>query len=257
VVDVLGSMPTQHVVAMLQGSPPKRAVAALLSMPRDRIDRLLVAMDGRLLARMLIAADPERLAVLLSHLDDQRLAAELALLPLGEAAGVMAALPPDRATAQLDHISTEHLAMLLDAMPRPQRRRLVEVMDELRLAELRRVGYEKSVIDSLRRTSANLSWVPDDHGSNMFAGVMHRLFGISMCYADDGPLQSAAVVAAHHIFAGEQVHGLLIVTNAAPSPETVELIRDSRSAGLSELVVTWDPEDNHGVLARALVRLAG
>ncbi|WP_199515024.1 magnesium transporter MgtE N-terminal domain-containing protein [Nucisporomicrobium flavum] len=250
-------MPTQHVVAMLGNSPPQRAVGVLLSMPRDRIDALLAAMDGRLIAKLLIAADPEKRAALLSHLDDARLAAELALLPLVEAAAVMAALPAARARPQLDRVTSEHLAMLLDAMPGPQRRRLVDVLDPLRLSDLRRVAYEKRVIESLRRTAAGLQWVPGDYGSNLLAGVFHRLFGVSLCYVDCGPLQPAAVVAAHEVFAARQVHGLLIVTNAMPSVQAGELVTDPRYGGTPALVVTWDPDDNDGVLGRALVRLAG
>jgi hypothetical protein len=242
---------------MLQESSPQRAVGVLLALPRDRIDRLLAEMDGRLLARMLIAADPGRRASLLSHLDDRRLAAELALLPMAEAAGVVAALPPERATAQLDRVPAEHLAMLLGAMPDPHRRRLVGAMDPLLVADLRRVGFERSVIESLRRTSVNLSWVPDDYGSNLFAGILHRLLGISLCYVDDGEMSSAGVVSAQRAFAYRQVHGVLVVTNAAPTLEAVTLVHDPRYAGLPALVVTWDPDDDDGMLARALVRLAG
>ncbi|MFI7602580.1 magnesium transporter MgtE N-terminal domain-containing protein [Actinoplanes sp. NPDC049681] len=250
-------MPTGHVVTMLNASPPQRAVGVLLAMPRDRIDALLAAMDGRLIARMLIAAEPERRAALLGHLDDARLAAELALLPLTEAAAVLAALPATRARPQLDRVTSENLAMLLDAMPGPQRRRLVDVLDPLRLADLRRVAYEKKVIESLRRTAAGLHWVPDDPGSNLLAGVMHRLFGISLCYVDRGSLQSAAVAAAQRVFADQQVHGLLLVTNAAPSVQATEMLTGSDHGGTPTLVVTWDPDDNDGVLGRALVRLAG
>jgi len=170
-------MPTDHVVAMLSASPPQRAAGVLLAMPKDRIDRLLAAMDGRLIARMLIAAEPAKRAALLTHLDDTRLAAELALLPLVEAAAVLAGLPSERTNAQLDRFSSEHLAMLLAALPTPQRRRLVEVIDPRRLADLRRVGYEKAVVEALRRTAANLQWVPDDTGTNLFAWVFHRVFG--------------------------------------------------------------------------------
>jgi hypothetical protein len=254
---VLGQMPTSHVVAMLTASPPQRAAAVLLSMPGDRIDHLLAAMGGRLIARMLIAAEPAKRSALLTHLDDARLAAELALLPLVEAAGVLGALPTERASAQLDRVSTEQLGMLLDAMPSPQRRRLVDVLDPLRLADLRRVGYEKAVIESLRRTAASLQWVPDDHGANLFAGVFHRLFGISLCYVDDGTLPSRSVVAAHQVFAAEQVHGLLLVSNAQPSIEAYEMVADPRYTRTPAMVVTWDPDDNDGVLGRALVRLAG
>ncbi|PRY29627.1 magnesium transporter MgtE N-terminal domain-containing protein [Pseudosporangium ferrugineum] len=250
-------MPTEHVVTMLTASPPQRAVGVLLAMPRDRIDALLAAMDGRLIAKMLIAAEPERRAALLHHLDDARLAAELALLPLVEAAAVLAALPAERARPQLERVTSENLAMLLDAMPGPQRRRLVDVLEPMRLADLRRVAYEKSVIESLRRTAAGLHWVPDDHGSNLLAGVLHRLFGVSLCYVDSGPLRSTAVVAAQRVFAGQQVHGLLIVTNAVPSVRAVELVTDPRYGGAPALVVSWDADDNDGVLARALVRLAG
>jgi len=169
----------------------------------------------------------------------------------------VAALPPERATAQLDRVSPEHLAVLLGAMPGPQRGRLVDAMDPLRRADLRRVGFEKSVIESLRRASVNLSWVPDDYGSNLFAGILHRLLGISLCYVDDGEMPSAAVVSAQRAFACQQVHGVLVVTNAAPSLEAVTLVHDARYAGLPALVVTWDPGDDDGVLARALVRLAG
>ncbi|MEV8504112.1 hypothetical protein AB0368_04665 [Actinoplanes sp. NPDC051475] len=250
-------MPTEHVVTMLTASPPQRAVGVLLAMPRDRIDALLAAMDGRLIAKMLIAADPERRAALLSHLDDARLAAELALLPLAEAAAVLAALPATRARPQLDRVTSVHLAMLLDAMPGPQRRRLVDVLDPLRLADLRRVAYEKRVIESLRRTAAGLHWVPDDQGSNLLAGVMHRLFGVSVCYVDSGPLQSTAVAAAQQVFAEQQVHGLLLVTNATPSVQAAEMVTGPEHDGTPTLVVTWDPDDNDGVLGRALVRLAG
>jgi hypothetical protein len=250
-------MPTEHIVRMLAATPPQRAVGVLLAMPRDRIDRLLAAMDGRHIAQLLISADPARRRVLLGYLDDARLAAELALLPMAEAAAVMAALPPDRATAQLDRVSSEHLVLLLDAMPGPQRRRLVDVLDPLRLADLRRVGYEKSVIEALRRTSANLSWVPDDYGSNLFAGVFHRLFGISLCYVDRGALQCAAVNSAQRVFGREQVHGLLVVSNAAPTDEATALTVDPRYAMTPAMVITWDPEHNEGALGRALVRLAG
>lgn len=250
-------MPTKHVVAMLSASPPERAVMALLAMPKDRIDKLLAAMDGRLIAKLLIAADPGRRAALLGHLDDARLAAELTLLPMVEAAAVLAALPPERARPQLDRVSADHLGMLLEAMPGPQRRRLVAVLAPERLHDLRRVGYEKAVIEALRRTSASLRWVPDDEGSNLLAGVFHRLFGVSMCYVDDGLLQSAAVVGAQRAFAAQQVHGLLIVTNAQPSVPAVELVTDPRYTGPPALVVTWACDDNDGVLGRALVRLAG
>lgn len=251
---MLGRMPTDHVVAMLNASPPHRAVGALLSMPKDRIDRLLAAMDGRLIARLLVAADPGRRAVLLNHLDDTRLAAELALLPLVEAAGVLAALPSDRASAQLNRVSSEHLAMLLDAMPSPQRQRLVGVLDPLRLADLRRVTYEKAVVESLRRTSARLQWVPDELGTNLFARVFHRVFGISLCYVHSGTLQSQAVSDARDAFAAGRVHGLLLVSNAPPSAAADELLADQR---IPALVVTWAPDGNDGVLGRALVRLAG
>jgi hypothetical protein len=245
-------MPTQHLVTVLDATPPERATQVLLAMPADRVERLIAAMDGRLIARMLIATDPQRRAALLAHLDDTRLAAELALLPLTEAAAVVAALPPDRVTPQLGRVSSEHLAMLLDAMPGPQRRRLVDALDSRRLADLRRVGYEKAVIESLRRTSAHLSWVPDDRGSNLFASVFHRLFGIALCYVDRGWLPATAVPAAQHVFARERVHGVLIISNAPPDRP----VPDSGSERPA-LVVTWDPDDNDGVLGRALVRLAG
>ncbi|WP_143162668.1 magnesium transporter MgtE N-terminal domain-containing protein [Couchioplanes caeruleus] len=249
-------MPTEHVVTMLNATPPQRAVGVLLSMPRDRIDALLGAMDGRLIAKLLIAAEPERRATLLGHLDDARLAAELALLPLVEAAAVLAALPAERARPQLDRVSSEDLAMLLDAMPGPQRRRLVEVLEPMRLAGLRRVAYDKRVVESLRRTAAGLQWVPDDRDSNLLAGVLHRLFGVALRYLDSGRLPPAAVTSAQRAFAAQQVHGLLIVTNALPSVEAEERAADP-DAGIPTLVITWDPDDNDGVLGRALVRLAG
>jgi hypothetical protein len=65
------------------------------------------------------------------------------------------------------------------------------------------------------------------------------------------------VVSAQRAFAQQQVHGVLVVTNAPPSLEAVTLVHDALFAGLPALVVSWDPEDNDGVLARALVRLAG
>jgi hypothetical protein len=254
---VLGSMPTEHVVRMLAATPPDRAVTVLLSMPKDRIDRLLAAMDARRIAELLLAADPGRRRTLLGCLDDSRLAAELALLPMAEAAAVVAALPIDRAVAQLDRVASEHLALLLDAMPGPQRRGLADALDPLRQADLRRVGFEKSVIEALRRTSATLAWVPDDHGSNLFAGVFHRLFGISLCYVDRGVLPSAAVRSAQGVFGREQVHGLLVVTNAVPAQEAEALTADPRRAGAPSVVLTWNPDQNDGALGRALIRLAG
>ena len=250
-------MPTEHVVTMLGAAPPQRAVQVLLAMPRDRITRLIAAMDGRLIAKLLIAADPARRAALLGHLDDTRLAAELALLPMAEAAEVMAALPPDRAEAQLDRVASEHLAVMLDQMPGPARRRLVDVLDPVRLADLRRVTYERSVIDALRRTSANLSWVPEDQGSNLYAGLFHRVFGISLCYLDAGLLHTAAVAAAQQVFRQSGVHGLLVVSNAPPSHESLQLISDPHWSMGPGAVVTWSADDNDGVLGRALVRLAG
>jgi Mg/Co/Ni transporter MgtE len=254
---VLGAMPTEHVVTMLGATPPHRAVQVLLAMPADRIVRLIAAMDGRLIARLLIAADPARRATLLGFLDDTRLAAELALLPLVEAAEVMTALPPDRAGAQLDRVSSEHLSMMLDEMPGPARRRLVDVLDPMRLADLRRVTYERAVIDSLRRTSANLSWVPEDNGSNLYAALFHRVFGISLCYLDSGALPGATVAAAQHAFGQGVVHGLLVVSNAWPSPDSLHQIADQRWSMTPGALVTWNADDNDGVLGRALVRLAG
>ena len=250
-------MPTDHVVTMLKASPPHRAVTVLLSMPKDRIDRLLAAMDAVTIAKMLVAAGPARAAVLLGHLGDERLAAELTILPLAEAAAVLAVLPPDRAEAHLAPVSAENLALLLAAMPQPQRRALTDALGPARRLELRRVGYERAVIESLRRTAATLRWVPDAHGTNLFAGVFHRLFGISLCYVDSGALQSGAVAAAQELFAAEQVHGLLLVSNAPPSVEASDQMLDARYARTPALVVTWDHDDNDGVLGRALVRLAG
>jgi hypothetical protein len=254
---MLGRMPTDQIVTMLKASPPRRAVGVLLAMPKDRIDRLLAAMDGKLVSRLLIAAGPERVGALLHHLGETRLATELALLPMAEAAGLLAALPPAVAGAQLERVTPENLALLLEAMPAAQRRRLTEELEPPRRIELRRVGYERAVIESLRRTAATLRWVPNDHATNLFAGVFHRLFGISLCYVDGGALQSRAVAAAQEIFAAEQVHGLLLVSNAPPSVEASDQILDARYARTPALVVTWDHDDNDGVLGRALVRLAG
>jgi len=250
---MLGSMPTEHVVTMLGASPPQRAVVALLSMPKDRIARLLGAMDGRLIARLLIAADPGRRAGLLRHLDDTRLAAELALLPMIEAASVLAVLPSERARTQLDLVSVEYLGSLLDAMPAPQRRRLAAVLDPRRLADLRRVGFEKAVIESLGRTAAGLRWVPDDPGSNLLAAVFQMLFGVSLCYVDDGPLPAGSVAQARQVFAGRQVDGILIISNGVPCASAAAACHGDTPA----LVATWESGDNDGVLGRALVRLAG
>jgi len=242
-------MPTDHVVTMLRASPPQRAAGVLVAMPKDRITRLLAAMDGRLIARMIVATDPARRLALLGHLDDTRLAAELALLPTVEAAAVLAVLPDDRARPQLARGGPEQLAILLEAVPKAQRARLTALLDPLRETELRRVRYEKSVIDALRGTAASLQWVPDDHGSNLLAGAFHRLCGVALRYVDSGPLPALAVADAYRVFAGLQVHGVLIVTNAEP----VELPAGDPPA----LVVSWGSGDNDGVLGRALVRLAG
>jgi len=254
---MLGSMPTENVVAMLAASPPQRAVVALLSMPKERIARLLGAMDGRLIARLLMAADPGRRASLLRHLDDTRLAAELALLPMIEAASVLAALPPERARTQVDLVSIEYLGTLLDAMPAPERRRLAAVLDPRRLADLRRVGFEKAVIESLGRTAAGLQWVPDDPGSNLIAFVFQRLFGVSLCYVDDGPLPPGPVAQARQVFAGRRVEGILIISNGVPGPPAAELVATACHGDTPALVATWESGDNDGVLGRALVRLAG
>ncbi|RSM71539.1 hypothetical protein DMB66_07480 [Actinoplanes sp. ATCC 53533] len=254
---MLGSMPTEHVVAMLGASPPQRAVMALLSMPKERIARLLGVMDGRLIARLLIAADPGRRASLLRHLDDTRLAAELALLPMIEAASVLAVLPPERARSQLDLVGVEYLGTLLDAMPAAQRRRLAAVLDPRRLPDLRRVGFEKAVIESLGRTAAGLRWVPDEPGSNLIAAVFQRMFGISLCYVDDGPLHPGPVDRARRVFAGRRVDGILIISNGAPSAPAAELVAAVCHGDTPALVATWESGDNDGVLGRALVRLAG
>jgi hypothetical protein len=254
---VLGSQPTAQVVAKLRASPPQRAVTVLLSMPKDRVARLLAAMDGRLIARLLLAADPDRRASLLRHLDDTRLAAELALLPMIEAASVLAALPPERARPQLDRVSTEHLGMLLDAMPASPRRRLAALLDPSRLAGLRRVAFEKAVLSSLGRTAAGLRWLPDDPGSNVLATVFRRLFGVALCYVDEGPLRSGPVRRAREVFAAHQVEGLLIVTNAIPDGPAAEFVARCPQGDLKALVATWESGDNDGVLGRALVRLAG
>jgi hypothetical protein len=254
---VLGRMPTDHVVTMLKASPPKRAVGVLLAMPKDRIDRLLAAMDSRLISRLLIAAGADRVASLVNHLGEARLAAVLADFPLAEAAGLLAALPPQVAGAQLERVNPENLALLLEAMPAAQRSRLTQGLDSSRRQALRRVGYERAVIGSLRRTAATLRWVPGDRETNLLAGVFHRLFGVSLCYVDSGALQSEAIAAAQEVFAAEQVHGLLLVSNAAPSVEASDQILDARYARTPALVVTWDHNDNDGKLGRALVRLAG
>jgi hypothetical protein len=251
-LSVLGAMPTDHVVTMLRASPPQRAAGALLAMPKDRIDRLLAAMDGRLIARLIVATDVDRRVALLNHLDDTRLATELALLPVVEAAAVLAVLPLDRVQPQLDRGSPEHLAVLLEAVPAAQRRRLTAVLDPLRAIALRRVAYEKDVIEALRSTAASLQWVADDHGSNLLAGAFHRLFGVALRFVDTGPLPRMAVVDAYRVFAERRVHGLLIVTNAYPDDDRMTLGQDPVG-----LVVTWASGDNDGVLGRALVRLAG
>ncbi|MFI7539900.1 magnesium transporter MgtE N-terminal domain-containing protein [Actinoplanes sp. NPDC049599] len=250
-------MPTEHVLTMLRATPPRRAVTTLLSMPKDRVVRLLAAMDGRLLARLLLAADPDRRAGLLRHLDDGRLGAELALLPMIEAAAVLAALPAERARQQLGRISPEYLGVLLDILPAAQRRRLVAVLDPGRAADLRRVCFERAVIESLGRTAAALRWLPDDPGCNLLAAVFQRLFGVALCYVDEGPLGCGPVVRARQVFADQRVDGVLIVTNAAPDGSVADLVGCAPQDDLKALVATWESGDNGGVLGRALVRLAG
>ncbi|WP_189080296.1 magnesium transporter MgtE N-terminal domain-containing protein [Mangrovihabitans endophyticus] len=243
-------MPTEHLVTMLAASPPQRAVQVLMSMPVARRGKLLAAMNGPLLARLLLAADADRRAALLTLLDDDRLAAELASLPPADAAAVLAAMPADRTAAQLRRVPSEHLTTLLEAVDSPQREHLVRVLDPERLTDLRRIRYEKAVIESLRRTSAELSWVPQDTGSNLFAVVFQRVFGISLCHVDTPPLPAAAVIMAHQLFAKHRVDGVLAVTNAVAAPFPPLDPPPTH-------VLTWAPDDTDGVLARALVRLAG
>jgi hypothetical protein len=164
---------------------------------------------------------------------------------------------PERVRPQLDRAGPEHLAMLLDVMPAPQRRRLTAVLDPRRLADLRRVGFEKAVLSALGRTAAGLRRLPDDPGSHLLAGVFQRLFGVALCYVDEGPLRSGAVVRARQVFAAQQVEGLLIVTNAIPDGPAAGLVSCDPQGDLKALVATWESGDNGGVLGRALVRLAG
>lgn len=254
---MLGPMPTEHVVSMLNASPPARAAQALLSMPKDRVNRLLAVMDGQLIARMIVGADPARRATLLGYVDDERLATELAKLPMTESAAVYGVLPPDRLKTHLARVPSEELATMLLEMNPDHRRGVVESLDAERLVDLRRVAFEKKVIESLQRTAANLSWVPEDPGSNLFAGAFNRIFGISLCYVDDDDLQAEAVAVAQRTFAHALVHGLLVITNAAPTQEAITLVTRPNPIGPPSLVVTWDPDENDGILARALVRLAG
>ncbi|WP_306207394.1 magnesium transporter MgtE N-terminal domain-containing protein [Actinoplanes sp. RD1] len=248
---MLGSMPTDHVVTMLRAAPPHRAVNALLAMPRDRIERLLGAMDGRLIARLLTAADPARRAALAGHLGDARLGGELALLPPAEAAAVLAVLPDQRAVPLLGRLGADQLGEVLEAMPAAARERLEAALDPQRGPELRRVAYEKRVIETLRRTGAGLQWVPGEAGSHLLTRALHRLFGVSICHVEVPVLPVMALDAARQAFAGHGVRGLLVVTNAGAGGHTVA------AGGAPALVVTWNPGDNDGVLGRSLVRLAG
>jgi hypothetical protein len=248
---VLGSMPTDHVVNMLRAAPPHRAVGALLAMPKDRIDRLLGAMDGRLLIRLLLAADPGRRLAMLSHVGDARLGGELALLPPADVAAVLAVLPETRAVPMLAPLGTEQLDAVLEAMPAAARGRLATALDPQRGPELRRVAYEKRVIETLRRTGAGLQWVPGDAGSHLLTRAMHRLYGVSICHVEVPVLPVTALDAARRVFAAHGVRGLLVVTNAGAGGHTVA------PGGAPALVVTWNPGDNDGVLGRSLVRLAG
>jgi hypothetical protein len=65
------------------------------------------------------------------------------------------------------------------------------------------------------------------------------------------------VHSAQHVFGREQVHGLLVVSNAVPSDEAAALAADPGYAITPAMVITWDLEHNEGALGRALVRLAG
>jgi hypothetical protein len=222
----------------------------LLALPKSRIDRLLADMDGPLIARLLLAADPARRAALVRHLGANRLSAELTLLPIIEAASVLAALPPDWAGPQLDRLTVEQLSTLLDAMPAADRDRLAATLDPHRSAGLRRIGYEKAVIESLRRTNVALEWVPGEHGAHLFVTAFQRHFGVAVCYVDGGPLPVTTVAVARQVFAEHRVDGLLIVTNVVPAAA-------ADPHGVPARTVAWEPGDNDGVLARALVRIAG
>jgi hypothetical protein len=140
-------------------------------------------------------------------------------------------------------------------MPAAQRRRLTAALAPPRLVELRRVGFEKAVIESLGRTAAGLQWVPGDQGSNLLVAVFQRHFGVALCHVDEGPLGPGLVARAARAFAAQSVDGLLIVSNAVPDGPAAELV--ARHGSTPALVATWESGDNDGVLGRALVRLAG
>jgi hypothetical protein len=71
-----------------------------------------------------------------------------------------------------------------------------------------------------------------------------------MCYVDGGPLPAATTAVVRQVFAGHQVDGLLIVTNAVP-------VAEPDPDGVPARSVTWEPGDNDGILGRALVKVAG
>jgi hypothetical protein len=254
---VLGSMPIEHVVTMLKATPPDRAVAVLMSMPKDRQAKLMARLDGAIIARMIVVAEPSRQAVLLSYLDDERLSAELTKLPLDRAAHLVASLPHERAAAQLGMLHPEAAAALLNAMPSVQRLRLASNIDPRQAVELRRVAYEKAVTESLMRTAAETAQLPEPSDSTILIRVFRQVFGVAVCYVESGPLVHAAALAAVQAFDAQAVNGLLLVTDAVPTEDAITLMAEMYHNGRPSLVVTWRPDDNDGVLGRALVRLAG
>jgi hypothetical protein len=171
-------------------------------------------------------------------------------------ADVVTVLPIDVAVRLVRDMSPRAAADLLLEIPTQRRASLQDAMTPSRPDEFAATVYQRQAEESILRIATRASWLDQEAGS-LLSEVFGRTVQVMIRYRPDPVFTEVDLHAAAQAADWRRIVGLVVLTNAAPTPGVAVLIRELRAVGHVVDVVPWIDDRDDGSFKRALVRLVG
>ncbi len=249
-------LPTNDVVTRIMSANANQAASMLLGMPTVQIRAVVNELGPAEVARVVVGAHPDRKADLLGVIGSDQMPAVLSRLTVHQLADVVTVLPIDVAVRLVRDMSPRAAADLLLEIPTQRRASLQEAMAPSRPDEFAATVYQRQAEESILRIATRASWLDQAAGS-LLSEVFGRTVQVMIRYRPDPVFTEVDLNAAAQAADWRRIVGLVVLTNAAPTPGVAVLIRDLRAVGHVVDVVPWIDDRDDGSFKRALVRLAG
>ena len=231
-----------------------QAASMLLGMPTVQIRAVVNELGPAEVARVVVGAHPDRKADLLGVIGSDQMPAVLSRLTVHQLADVVTVLPIDVAVRLVRDMSPRAAADLLLEIPTQRRASLQDAMAPSRPDEFAATVYQRQAEESILRIATRASWLDQAAGS-LLSEVFGRTVQVMIRYRPDPVFTEVDLHAAAQAADWRRIVGLVVLTNAAPTPGVAVLIRDLRAVGHVVDVVPWIDDRDDGSFKRALVRL--